>query len=199
MEATQFSDSLCARMLKAKYYPNGELVDTVFPGEASPTWRAIEHGLDLVKRGIIWRISSVTKVNIWRDPWIPRPPSRRISLKKGRSRLRWVSQLMKEGTQEWDEQMLRSCLHAYDVEEVLKIRPMRNRHEDIIAWFYETSSIFTVKSAYRLAINEVWANRAGSSTSNHLDMPLFKVLWNAEVPSKFHIFAWKVAFDGIAM
>jgi hypothetical protein len=43
-------------------------VDTVFPGEASPTWRAIEHGLELVKRGIIWRISSGAKVNIWRDP-----------------------------------------------------------------------------------------------------------------------------------
>jgi hypothetical protein len=46
----QFPDSLCARVLKAKYHPNGELVDTVFLGEASPMWRAIEHGLDLVKK-----------------------------------------------------------------------------------------------------------------------------------------------------
>jgi hypothetical protein len=52
----QFLDRLCARVLKVKYYPNGELVDTVFPGEASPTWRAIEHGLELVKRGIIWHV-----------------------------------------------------------------------------------------------------------------------------------------------
>jgi hypothetical protein len=59
------------RVLKAKYYPNGELVDTVFPVEESPTWRAVEHGLELLKKGIIWRISSGTKVNIWRDPWIP--------------------------------------------------------------------------------------------------------------------------------
>jgi hypothetical protein len=67
----QFPDSLCMRVLKAKYYPNGELVDTVFPVEESPTWRAVEHGLELLKKGIIWRISSGTKVNIWRDPWIP--------------------------------------------------------------------------------------------------------------------------------
>jgi hypothetical protein len=63
---------LCAKVLKAKYYPNGDLVDMVFPGEASPTWKAIEHGLELVKKGIIWPIGSRTKVNIWRDPWLLR-------------------------------------------------------------------------------------------------------------------------------
>jgi hypothetical protein len=46
----QFPDSLCARVLKAKYYPQRELIDTVFLGDASPTWRAIEHGLDLLKK-----------------------------------------------------------------------------------------------------------------------------------------------------
>jgi hypothetical protein len=51
-------------MLKAKYYPNGDLVDTVFLGEASLTWRAIEHGLELAKKWIIWCIRSGTKVNI---------------------------------------------------------------------------------------------------------------------------------------
>jgi hypothetical protein len=100
------------------------LEDAVFPREASPTWRAIEHGLKLVNKGVIWRIRSGAKVNIWRDPWIPRPPSLKIMLRKGRSRLRWVSQLM-EGSREWDEQKLDLCLYPHDKEEVLKIRPMQ--------------------------------------------------------------------------
>jgi hypothetical protein len=64
MELIEFPDSLCTRVLKAKYYLNGDLVDTVFPGEASPIWKVIEHGLDLVKKGIIWRIGSGSRVNI---------------------------------------------------------------------------------------------------------------------------------------
>jgi hypothetical protein len=36
---------ICAMLLKEKYYPNGELVDKLFPGNASPTWRSIEYGL----------------------------------------------------------------------------------------------------------------------------------------------------------
>jgi hypothetical protein len=50
------SQSLCTQLLKAKYYLSGDLIDTVFPSEASRTWWAIEHGLCLVKKGVIWRI-----------------------------------------------------------------------------------------------------------------------------------------------
>jgi hypothetical protein len=64
----QFLNSLCARLLKAKYYPRGELVDTFFSSEASPTWREIEHGLNLLKKGIIWRVGDGSKIQIWRDP-----------------------------------------------------------------------------------------------------------------------------------
>jgi hypothetical protein len=78
----QFPDSLCSRLLKAKYFQQGELIDMIFPAGVSPTWRAIEYGLQLLKQGIIWRIGSETKVQIWRDSWIPRPPSLKISLKK---------------------------------------------------------------------------------------------------------------------
>jgi hypothetical protein len=58
----QFPESLCAKLLRARYYPNGELIDTIFPSEGSPTWKAVEHGLDLLKKGIVWRIGSGTTV-----------------------------------------------------------------------------------------------------------------------------------------
>jgi hypothetical protein len=78
----QYPNSLCAQLLKAKYYPRGELVDTMFPAKESPTWRSITYGLELLKEGIIWRIGSGEKVQIWRDPWIVRAPSRRLTLKR---------------------------------------------------------------------------------------------------------------------
>jgi hypothetical protein len=68
----QYPDSLCARVLKARYYPRGELIDTAFPGDAALTWRAIEQGLDLLKQGIISRVGDGSKIQVWRDSWIPR-------------------------------------------------------------------------------------------------------------------------------
>ena len=47
----QAPKSLCARVLKARYYPQGNLLDTVFTGQPSSTWTAIAHGLELLKKG----------------------------------------------------------------------------------------------------------------------------------------------------
>jgi hypothetical protein len=45
-------ENLCARLLKAKYYPAGELLDIVFPKNESKTWQGTTHGLELLKHGI---------------------------------------------------------------------------------------------------------------------------------------------------
>jgi hypothetical protein len=148
----QSPESICARLLKAKYFPNGELVDSVFSADSSHTWKAVVHWLDLVKQGIIWRIGSGSNVNIWRDPWICRASSRKISLKKGCGLMRWVSQLMVPSRCEWNEQTLHECMYPHAVVEVLKVRLSERVQADHIAWFYEKSGIFIVISAFHLAV-----------------------------------------------
>jgi hypothetical protein len=65
------TNSFCSWILRAKYYPQGNLVDTVFSGNLSPTWSVIVHGLNLLKEGLIWQIVDGQKVRIWRDNWLP--------------------------------------------------------------------------------------------------------------------------------
>jgi hypothetical protein len=88
-----FPSSLCARLLKSKYYPNGELTDTAFIKNPSPGWQGICHGLELLKKGVIWRVQSGTKIRIWRDNWIPRGNLKALT-KIGGGRQRWVSDLI---------------------------------------------------------------------------------------------------------
>ena len=81
-----FPDSLCSQVLKAKYFPSGNLEDTVFPSSTSPTWQSIVHGLELIKCGVTWRVGNGQSTRIWRDRWIPiygKPIT-----KQGRCRLR---------------------------------------------------------------------------------------------------------------
>jgi hypothetical protein len=98
----QFPDSLCARLFKAKYFPRGNLVDTAFCSNASATWQAILHGLELLKQGIIWRVGNGTQIRIWRDPWIPRELSLEVTSRQGRCHLRWVSELLDIDGRGWD-------------------------------------------------------------------------------------------------
>lgn len=58
--------------LEGKILPKLKILDTVFAAEASPAWRGIEHGLELLKQGIIWRIGDGSKIDIQRSNWIPR-------------------------------------------------------------------------------------------------------------------------------
>ena len=90
----EFPNSLCARLMKAKYYPNGDLLDTAFPSQTSPTWKALMHGLELLKKGAIWRVADGAKIKIWRHKWIPKGWSLCPTRGRRPCRLKWVSQLM---------------------------------------------------------------------------------------------------------
>lgn len=96
----QRPDSLCARVLKSKYYPNGELLDRVFASDASPVWKG-KFGLELLKKGIIWRVGNGESIQIQRDQWIPRRDGLKATSFVCRSRLRWVNQLINPDTNEW--------------------------------------------------------------------------------------------------
>jgi hypothetical protein len=140
-------ESLCARVLKAKYYPRGHLQDTVFPRGASSSWQAIQHGLELLKKGLIWHVGNGQSIRVWRDQWIPRPHSFRPISKQRRCRIRRVSGLLTpEGS--WDMQTLRRYFLQVDIDEIVKLRPSPRLHDDILAWSPEKSVAFSVRSAY---------------------------------------------------
>lgn len=123
-------DNLCARLPKAKYYPNGNLMNTVFTGNASPTWKAVEHGLELLKSGIIWRVGDGNQIRIWRDNWIPRLSSMKVVARPRRPRVRWVRELVSQNYNEWDQDMVRDVFHKIDADEILKIKLPTRRTKD---------------------------------------------------------------------
>jgi hypothetical protein len=140
-------DTLCARVLKARYYPSGQLQDIVFTGYASLTWQAIQYGLELLKKGLIWRIGNGSQVRVWRDPWIPRPHSFRPISRQGDCRIRWVADFLNEHGA-WKLDLLQCHFLPVDVIEIIKIRPSPRRLDDVLAWAPMRNGIFTVKSVY---------------------------------------------------
>jgi hypothetical protein len=147
-----YLDSLCARVLKSKYFPHGNLLDMAPAGEASPMWRAIEHGVELLKHGVIKRIGDGESTHIWRDNWILRQPNLKPSDATHMCRLRRVSQLMKTGHNEWDMRILCQFFYPWDVDDILKIKLPMLKTSDWVAWNYENIGGFSVCSAYHLAL-----------------------------------------------
>jgi hypothetical protein len=70
--------ALCAQVLKAKYYPNGDLLIAGPKSGSSFTWQSIVSSLQTFKRGHIWRVGNGRSINIWKDHWVPGNMSRKI-------------------------------------------------------------------------------------------------------------------------
>jgi hypothetical protein len=193
-------NNLCARVLKAKYYPNGELLDMAFPTIQSPTWRAILHGLELLKQGVCWQIGRGSSVRIWRDPWIPRGRTRRPIGKRRPCRLKWVSQLIDESCMEWKEEVVREYFRAPDTQLILNIRLPSNPVDAFVSWFYEKNGLFSVRSAYKVAKDLMEEEKGGgqSSSRNQEGRPIWKKYWSLPLPHKILIFGWKVMKNGLA-
>lgn len=191
----QRPDSLCARVLKSKYYPNGELLDRVFNADASPVWRGIEFGVELLKQGVIWRVGDGKKIQIQHDQWIPRKEGLKVVKFIRRTRLRWVNQLMLPEKKEWDTNLIYQLFYPFDADAICKIKIPAADVDDCLAWQVEKNGLFSVKSAYRLAYNLKNNSQLESSTStnDHDDRKIWDIIWKAKIPEKVKIFAWRVA------
>jgi hypothetical protein len=144
-------DSLCARVLKAKYFPNCSILKAETMPGISYTWRSILKGVKLLKEGVVWRVGDGSNINIWTDPWLNRDDARFPITPRGQCVLSKVDELINPVTGQWDEDLVRQTFMDMDVETILAI-PIREDFEDFIAWQFDSKGCFSVKSAYKIYI-----------------------------------------------
>ena len=77
-------DSLCARVLRAKYYPDGKLLQARMKSGSSYTWQSVMAGLECFKQGYIWRVGDGSQINIWNDHWIPNSHNMKVLTPRGK-------------------------------------------------------------------------------------------------------------------
>jgi hypothetical protein len=100
-------DSLCARVLKARYFPDSSILEASASNGISYTWRSILKGVKLLKEGLIWRVGDGSQINIWTDMWLNREGSRLPVTPKCQCLLSKVSELICPVTGQWDEELVR--------------------------------------------------------------------------------------------
>jgi ribonuclease HI len=191
-------NSLCARVLRAKYFPTGDLLNAKLKSGSSFTWQSIWAGLQTFKKGHIWRVGQGTSINIWEDNWIPGGFSRKIFTPKGQNLLTRVSDLIDPYTNTWDEELLRQTFWLVDVKRILAIPLSNNGMEDFVSWNLTKTGIFSVRSAYHAE----WESRFGHKVNGNHDgsmreHPMWKFIWKLKVPSKVKFFLWRVMQETI--
>lgn len=60
-------DSLCARVLRSRYYPNGVFISANLGSKLSYAWRSILFGRELLSKGLRRSVGSGESINVWLD------------------------------------------------------------------------------------------------------------------------------------
>jgi hypothetical protein len=143
--------SLCARVLKDRYYPHSEFLQATIPARSSATWRAIVAGREALQLGLLKRIGSGRSVNVWQDAWIPGTISMRPAAHIGREEIVFVSDLIDDENGMWKVDKIRRNFIVPDADSILNIPLRRGGGEDFWAWNHEKTGVLQrlqdVKSA----------------------------------------------------
>ncbi|XP_044336255.1 uncharacterized protein [Triticum aestivum] len=118
------------------YYPGCSILPARPSSGISYAWRSILKGVELLRKGIIWRVGNGKDIDIWSDPWIPRGNTRRVVSHRGNNLITKVSELINPITNKWDEELVRQTFTPEDTKCILQI-PIQDHLEDFTAWHYD--------------------------------------------------------------
>ena len=60
-------NSLIARIYKAKYFPFSDILNAKLGCSPSYAWRSIFNSLEVIRRGIRWRVGNGKMIHIWEN------------------------------------------------------------------------------------------------------------------------------------
>jgi hypothetical protein len=126
-----YPDSLCARVLRARYYPDGKLLNARMKSGSSYTWQSILAGLKCFKLGYVWRVGDGRQIKIWEDNWIPGSHNIKIQTVRGNNLVTTVDELINPINSTWDEDLLKAIFWPTDVYRILQI-PICSSREDSV-------------------------------------------------------------------
>ncbi|KAI5351664.1 hypothetical protein L3X38_004555 [Prunus dulcis] len=189
--------SLASRLLKAKYFPQTNFWEAMLGSRPSCVWKSIWTARKVLEMGSRFQIGDGKSVRIWGDKWVPRPATFAVitSPLDGMENTKVSELICNEGSPQWDLQKLNDLFLPVDVVDIVRIPLSFRAPPDRIVWNYDKHGLFTVKSAYRVALRVTSGDEDESSSSNSDTSMLWRHIWNANVPTKLKIFAWRVAHD----
>lgn len=179
----QVSGSLVLNIIKAKYYPNGTLLDASLGNTPSFAWRSIWGARDLLERGLFSRIGNGQQTRIWGHKWVPIPTTYSIqSYPRILDPDAKVSDLIDVDTKRWNTRLIEEVFLPNEVKAILSIPLSVTGQEDRIIWRGTAKGIFTVRSAYYMAMEDKTQKQAESSGRGDFS-ELWKLLWKLQVPN----------------
>ena len=111
-----------ARVLKARYFPTGDILNANLGSSPSYSWKSIHSSLDVIRKGTHWRVGNGKLIHIWDDKWLLTLSTYKvISPTNAIPQFPMVSSLIDPMTKWWRADMIRATFLPFEADSILKI------------------------------------------------------------------------------
>ncbi|KAA3479130.1 reverse transcriptase [Gossypium australe] len=145
-----YSNSLLAQVLKAKYYPNSDFLHAQLGNVPSLTWRSVWAAKGLLAIGLCWRVGKGDQISVWEDNWILGGSILSSTNTDTNTEIKLVADLIEANTRRWNRELIENTFPEHTAQKILQIPLAEEVHEDFQVWRGEHTGEFTVRSAYQL-------------------------------------------------
>uniref|UniRef100_A0A803QC51 RNase H type-1 domain-containing protein n=1 Tax=Cannabis sativa TaxID=3483 RepID=A0A803QC51_CANSA len=140
--------SLCCKVLKAKYLRNTSFFECAYKNSDSWFWKIVKKTKEILQKGACKMISDGKESNVWTNPWVIHEqdfyPKAIASRVQG---IRKVAELLlKNG--DWNILKLQSLFNLETICDIIKNGKPSGKGRDRWVWTKEPSGLFSTKSAY---------------------------------------------------
>lgn len=140
-------NSLMAKTLMNKYFPNIPFMEVKVSWMASYMWRSILSARDYLGNGAIKVIGPGRSIDIWHDPWVPCLPNFKVLAQPNNieESPQCAADLIEVS---WNRNLLNSLFTRWEAEKIGTIPIPLYPEDDSWSWVISKSGEFTVHSAY---------------------------------------------------
>uniref|UniRef100_A0A2N9IZ60 Reverse transcriptase domain-containing protein n=1 Tax=Fagus sylvatica TaxID=28930 RepID=A0A2N9IZ60_FAGSY len=190
-------ESLFYKVFKAKFFPHGTVMEARHSTCASYPWKSILNARHVITKGTRWRIGNGLSTRIWHDKWLPPPSSGNpITPPCVLPHDVCVSSLILDTPAIWNTSLIEQIFSPGDVQLITGLVLSSRRGEDKLIWSREKCGIYSVRSAYRLLCEEMYANEPGCSDTG-VWKQFWKKVWSVQVPHKLRQFLWRACTESL--
>lgn len=184
--------ALGVRLLKAIYYPNGDLAQAKRKRNDSWAWASLIHGRDLVLESGRWTVGNGNSIGILEHRWLVN--GERPTLREGQN-IDVVGEIMNNAHNSWDFAKVTEAFNPQMAALVLKTPISWSCSQDGLWWPAAKSGEFSVKSGYYEITKRSQEVNPLLSISEGIQIEVWKMVWGLKIPQKLKVFLWKVSLD----
>lgn len=183
---------LVSRVLNARYFPNGHILQAAKGQGSSYIWTGIWAAKESLKKGFRWVIGDGEHIVAVKDPWLKAKKDYcvdNLHIYDGRNE--FVSSLFRPGTKMWDESKVRDMFSAADATAILAIQVPQHDVGDRVAWSRSKNGSYDVKTGYQFWYDQhIGENLVPQSGG-------WSRLWKLNIPQKIKIFIWRLCRNNL--